>query len=139
MKTYKADDELESLFLKLGLEEFTSSKDHQKGVKVFKTSKTNKKNITIDRDKIVVFPIGEMKGLLTVEEIKHTLLYLDLITNDFKELSPQGLLDFKVIENNLNELKIEFALLCTEGQNSTKRIKMTRIFSALNSINARFN
>lgn len=134
MKVYQADNGLQEVLLKQGFANITSEKEAQKGLQIFKLSKADKKSIVLEGQSIKILPEGTEVNKLSEEELKIVLLYCQLITNDFKEISPKGKLDFETCVDSLKSLKVEFTLLLVTEGKSTKKIKLSRVFEALSTI-----
>lgn len=137
MKTYQANKELQEILIKQGFTDCTSEKESDKGLTVFKLSKTDKKSIVIEDGNIKITPEGALVESLSENDLKIVLLYCHLITSDFKEISPKGELNFQESIENLNSLPARYALLQANKGKSTEKIKLTRVIEALAQIESK--
>jgi len=137
MKTYKANNELNTILLNQGLIETTSERDKEKGKRSYKISKQSRKEIHFDYIQIRIFDgIYEQDSRieLTEFELKSIILYFKLNSSDFKELEPSGKFEFKNILERLKIIENEIEQLIKLELKKPRRTKLTRILETYKNI-----
>ncbi len=137
MKIYKADNELEDILLKRGFIDTTSQRDKGKGKKSFKKSKQARKEIYFDYINIVIWnrSVGQDNFTsLSQEELRLVLLFFEMNTVDFKELSYNGEFNLKKVANRLSQIRIEQEELIKFNIKKSRINKLQRILDIYRNI-----
>lgn len=137
MKIFKADNELEDILLKRGFIDTTSERDKVKGKKSFKKSKQARKEIYFDYINIVIWnrSVGRDNFTsLSQEELRLVLLFFEMNTVDFKELSYNGEFNLKKVANRLSQIRIEQEELIKFNIKKSRINKLQRILDTYRNI-----
>lgn len=135
-KIYEANNELVDVFKKHGFIETTSEIEKLNDKKSFKLPNAQKK-IYFDHKNIKIGNSSKFMDQtiqMTEKKLKSVLLYFKLKTEDFKELSTDGVFKFTQVEEKLEVLYRELEDLKEFNYQKLRQNKISRILNTYESI-----